>query len=181
MIKRCSKHTDIKHCYWSHFYVALKSCKSITPCCYRLRLLCKRRPYNTSQTSQSGRDCDPVRKQPINTHKEGYGLKITFILSNHHPIPRIDISTRLVSVALLQNCVCPFWLLFGVIACWWPFCHAITSTKCPRALGTLTRPWNVYPSNSAFFNYFLSNHCCSLATIMSYQRMNEKLFNDICC
>ena len=27
-----------------------------------------------------------------------------------------------------------------VIACWWPFCHAITSTKCPRALGTLTRP-----------------------------------------
>ena len=30
-----------------------------------------------------------------------------------------------------------------IIACWWPFCHAIyTSTKCPRALGTLTRPWN---------------------------------------
>ena len=67
------------------------------------------------------------------------------------------------------------------IACWWPFCHAITSTKCPRALGTLTRPWNVYPSNSAFFNYFLSNHCCSLATIMSYHRMNEKLSNDVCC
>ena len=68
-----------------------------------------------------------------------------------------------------------------IIACWWPFCHAITSTKCPRALGTLTWPWNVYPSNSAFFNYFPSNQCCSLATIMSYQRMNEKLSNDICC
>ena len=71
--------------------------------------------------------------------------------------------------------------LCSFIACWWPFCHAITSTKCPRALGTLTRPWNVYPSNSAFFNYFLSNHCCSLATIMSYQRMNEKLSNDVGC
>ena len=69
----------------------------------------------------------------------------------------------------------------GFIACWWPFCHAITSTKCPRALGTLTRPWNVYPSNSEFFNHVPSNHCCSLATIMSYQRMNEKLSNDVCC
>ena len=36
------------------------------------------------------------------------------------------------------------------IACWWPFCHAVTSTKCPRALGTVTWPWNAYPSNSAF-------------------------------
>ena len=35
-------------------------------------------------------------------------------------------------------------------------------TKCPRALGILTRHWNVYPTNSVFFNYFLSNHCCSL-------------------
>ena len=58
--------------------------------------------------------------------------------------------------------------LSPIFACWWPFCHAIT-----RALGTLTRPWNLYPSNSAFFNYFLSNHCCCLATIMSYQRMND--------
>ena len=71
--------------------------------------------------------------------------------------------------------------LISIIACWWPFCHAITSTKCPRALGTLTRPWNVYPSDSAFFNYFLSNHSCSLATIMSYQRKNEKLSNDVYC
>ena len=73
------------------------------------------------------------------------------------------------------------WYKPVTIACWLPFCHAITSTKCPRALGSLTRPWNVYLSNSAFLNYFLSNHCCSLATIMSYQRMNEKLSNDVCC
>ena len=70
--------------------------------------------------------------------------------------------------------------IYLFIACWRPFCHAITRTKCPRALGTLTRPWNVCLSNSAFFNYFLSNHCCSLAAIMSYQRMNEKLSSDVC-
>ena len=48
----------------------------------------------------------------------------------------------------------------------------MTRTKYPTALGNVTRPWNVYSSNSAFVNYFLSNHCCSLAT-MPYQRTQK--------